>query len=319
MFFVPSEEEVFQYIDDLSNWGKWGESDELGTLNYLTPELKLKAIASVKEGRSISCSRPIEFFLKTKDVVFQATRFMVETGQGRDEDDEHCNSVNSKRSASKEQISMVFHGFTITHLDSFAHFSFKGKMYNNRIASLVDSTKGAFKNGIEALKDGIIARGVLLDIPKLKGKEWLDLSEGVFPEDLDAAEKAFDVEVGTGDILLVRTGFLKRRSCVGPVDPPVDGAPALHAACMPWLKRKEVILLGSDTPNDIYPPSYKMIKQPIHVISLVSMGLWLLDNANLEELSIECEKRGRYHFLMTINPLNMQGTTGSPVNPIAIF
>jgi len=153
----------------------------------------------------------------------------------------------------------------------------------------------------------------------VKGKDWLDLSEGVFPEDLSEAEKKFNVKVKRGDVLLVRTGFFKRRNDVGPVDPNKDGSPALHGACAPWLKEKELAILGSDTPNDIMPPTYQKIKQPIHIISLVSLGLWILDNANLEELSVECEKRGRYYFLININPLNMQGTTGSPVNPIVTF
>jgi len=127
------------------------------------------------------------------------------------------------------------------------------------------------------------------------------------------------MSISTGDCVLVRTGFYKRRLDNSPVDPDKDGSNALHPACMPLLREREVAMIGSDTPNDIFPASYQSIKYPVHVISLVAMGLPILDNANLEELAKECEKRGRWSFMINICPLQITGGTGSPVNPIAIF
>lgn len=156
------------FIESFSNWGKWGIEDELGTVNFITPQVRKEALQTVQEGVSVSCSRLLEFFSKSPDTTYQATRFMLESGDGRENEDEHCNSVHSSRRAVKEQISFVFHGYTITHLDSLSHFSWKGKMYNNRSCNLVSISQGSKKNSIESLKNGILTRGVLLDIAELK-------------------------------------------------------------------------------------------------------------------------------------------------------
>jgi len=169
------------------------------------------------------------------------------------------------------------------------------------------------------LRDGVVSRGVLLDVAGAKGVSWMGSGEGVMPEDLEAAEKAQGVRVESGDILLVRTGYYARRLAEGPVNPMVAGTPALHVACCPWLRERGVAMIGTDTHNDIAPLPYPNLGNSFHVVSLVAMGLWLIDNMNLEEVARASADRKRWEFLLTIAPLRLQNVTGSPVNPIALF
>eukprot|EP01119_Soliformovum_irregulare_P021984 TRINITY_DN7420_c0_g1_i1.p1 TRINITY_DN7420_c0_g1~~TRINITY_DN7420_c0_g1_i1.p1 ORF type:complete len:244 (-),score=36.65 TRINITY_DN7420_c0_g1_i1:6-737(-) len=226
--------------------------------------------------------------------------------------------VQTKRSAVKECISMVYHGFLITHLDSFAHFSYKGKMYNGKSSDLCTSSQGCTWNGVEALRDGICSRAILIDIPLLKDVEWLKPGESVTFQDILDFENKFDVRITSGDILLVRTGFCLRRCKEGPFDYHKAGVPSLHPDCMPLLRERDIALCGSDTPNDAYPPLCS-IRNPVHLLALVAMGLPLMDNMDLERLSQECQRSNRWAFMLTVAPLELQGSSGSPVNPIALF
>jgi len=151
-----------------------------------------------------------------------------------------------ERRGASEFIGMVFHGYTITHVDTPAHYFWKGRIYNGRSCNLITSREGAQVEAVELLHDGVVSRGVLLDIAALKGR-WLQSGEGVMPEDLDAAEKAQGVRVEPGDILLIRTGYYGRRLEHGPRNPLKDGSPAAHVACAPWFRERGVAMLGTDT------------------------------------------------------------------------
>ena len=172
---------------------------------------------------------------------------------------------------------------------------------------------------MEAVRDGIVGRGVLLDIPRLRGKSWLEPDEAVFPEDLEAAGQACGVEVGTGDILLCRFGMIARRDALGPSKEVFAHRPGLHAACAPWLHRRQVAALGSDTAQDLFPSGYPSLRAPLHQVGIVAMGLSLIDNCDLEALAATCERLGRWEFMLTLGPLRIENGTGSPVNPLAIF
>ena len=161
-------------------------------------------------------------------------------------------------------------------------------------------------------------RGVLLDIPLLKGKDWLEPNEPVMPEDLEAAAGLEGVNVDEGDILLVRTGNYKMRLETGRV-PNTQPMTACQVACTPWFKERGISMLGTDTSNDIRPSHYATLTAPLHTVSLVTLGMWLIDNANLEDLADKCRQLGRYEFMLSLGPLIMRNVTGSPVNPIAIF
>jgi kynurenine formamidase len=312
---APSETEVRGYLKSLSNWGRWGAEDELGTINLITPAKRQAAARLVKDGVSVTCARPISTDISA-DTTFQPLRFMVDSGEGRD-------TVTPERAIQRrgasEFIGMVFHGYSITHVDSPAHYFWEGQLYNGRSCNLITSREGATVNSIEVLRDGVVSRGVLLDVARQKGVPWMGPGEGVMPADLEAAERAQGVRVEPGDLLLVRTGYYGRRLREGPVNPTQAGNPALHVACCPWLRERGVAMIGTDTHNDVSPLPYPALGNSFHVVCLVAMGLWLIDNGNLEDLARACAERNRWEFLLTVAPLRLPGVTGSPVNPIAVF
>jgi len=311
---MPTESDVIKMIDSLSNWGRWGAEDQLGTINLITPDRRRRAARLVADGMPVSCARPISTEIAA-DTTFQPLRFMVDSGEGRDTASPE--RVLQRRGAS-EFIGMVFHGYTITHVDTPAHYFWNGRIYNGRSCNLITSREGAQVESVDLLRDGVVSRGVLLDIAALRGR-WLSAGEGVMPEDLEAAEKAAGLRVEEGDILLLRTGYYGRRLKEGPRSPMKDGSPAAHVACAPWFRERGIAMLGTDTHNDVTPVPYPGIGNALHVVALVTLGLWLIDNMNLEELAQACAARRRWEFMLTIAPLRLQNTTGSPVNPIALF
>jgi kynurenine formamidase len=312
---APSESQVREYLKTLSNWGRWGAEDDLGTINLITPAKRLAAARLVRDGVSVTCARPIATDIAA-DTTFQPMRFMVDSGEGRDT---ASPERQIQRRGASEFIGMVFHGFSITHVDAPSHYFWDGQLYNGRSCNLVTSREGATVASIETLRDGVVSRGVLLDVARGRGGRGVPGGEGVMPEELEAAERAAGIRVEPGDILLVRTGYYGRQATEGAVSPMQAGSPALHVACCPWLRERGVAMVGSDTHNDVHPPPYPAMGNSFHVVCLVAMGLWLIDNGNLEELARACAERGRWEFLLTIAPLRLKNVTGSPVNPIALF
>ena len=312
---IPSAEEVLGYFKSLSNWGRWGGDDQLGTLNLITPDKTKRAAGLVQEGVTFTCARPI-LYEPTADVPFPPLHYMTESGEGV--------ASGEKVSArpmtySSDFFGLIFHGHTITHMDSLAHFFWEGKMYNGQPAHLISTGLGATVESIDLVKDSIVARGVLVDVPMLRGIDWVERGEGVMPDDILAAEQRCGFRVEEGDVLLVRTGQLRRREVEGPVNPNLAGSTACQAACLPLFHERGIAVIGSDTGNDVAPSPYPHISNPIHQVGIVAMGLWILDNANLEELSQACQQRNRWEFLISISPLRMSNGTGSPVNPVAVF
>ena len=311
---IPDEATVLGWMESLSNWGRWGDDDQLGCLNLITPEKRLQAAALVQDGIPVSCARPISSDMNA-DVTFQVQRFMVDSGEGRNED-----SVERQfaRRGAAEFIGMVFHGQSITHIDAMSHYSWKGQLYNGKPSNMITSRQGAQTHSIEAAYSGIVTKGVLLDLAKLRGVDFLDPNEPVMPVDLLEAEEAQGVKIEEGDVLLVRTGNYKMRLASPPAK---AGEPmtACQVACTPLFKERGVAMLGTDTSNDFRPSHYSTIGSPLHTMCLVTLGLWLIDNANLEELAEACAQRNRYEFMLTLAPLRLRNVTGSPVSPIALF
>ena len=253
---IPTEADVLKMLDSLSNWNRWGADDQLGTLNFITPDKRKRAAALVQEGVSVSCSRPISTEI-TADTGFQPMRFMVDSGEGRDTASR--DRILERRGAA-EFIGMVFHGYTITHIDTPAHYFWDGRMYNGRSCNLITSREGAQVEAVDLLRDGVVSRGVLLDVAAVKGR-WLEAGEGVMPEDLEAAEKAQGVRVEPGDILLVRTGYYGRRRAEGARNPGKDGSPAVHVASLPWIRERSVAMLGHRHPQRRQPPALSAYRQ----------------------------------------------------------
>ncbi len=305
---IPSEEEVEGYMTSLNNWGRWGPDDDLGTLNMITPEKKVQAAKLVTEGITVSCSRPL-LHENASDAPIQFLHFMTSTGEA---------APSKGLGHAGDFIAMPIHGHTITHLDSPNHYFWDGKMYNGKAASLVTAMDGAMAGGIQNVKDGVVTRGVLLDIPPLKGKEWLDEGEPIFPEDLEAAEAAQGVRVGEGDALLINMGWYRRREKVGPISPP--GFPGIHAAVYPWLQERRIGMIASDTNLNVEPCGYDpRLEYFIPCIGSVAMGLYDLDAGNMDDVADMCRKLNRWEFMFVVAALRIQNGTGAPANPLAIF
>jgi kynurenine formamidase len=306
-----TEEHVRGFFTALSNWGKWGPTDQLGALNYITPEKRRRAGAEVRDGHSVSLSLPLAT-RPAPDNPTPVTHLMIQTGARG----ESGGLVDAPYSADYFAISP--HGLANTHLDALCHVFSQGKMYNGYPASDVTS-QGARNGAIDALKDGIVSRSVLIDAPRVLGREWLEPGEAIYPADLEAAEKSGNFRVEEGDILFVRTGRHVRQKAQGPWNSFKEGLAGLGAACLPWLHERKVALLGCDGVSDVLPSGFPKITMPIHTVAIVTMGIHLIDNCNLDDVAAECAARSRWTFLCTIAPLVLIRGTASPVNPLAIF
>jgi kynurenine formamidase len=217
----------------------------------------------------------------------------------------------------KDFVGADYHTEGHTHIDALCHVSYEGRLYNGVAAASV-TAEGASSEAIDLVKDGLVGRGVLLDVPRLRGVPWLEPGEHVFLEDLEAAEREQGVELDEGDIVLVRTGHPDRLAELGPWDTQAAKA-GLHPTTMPLLAEQGIAALGCDGNNDTAPSTTEGVAFPIHVLALNAMGVLLLDYLQLEDLREACESAGRWEFLFVSAPLRIAGGTGSLVNPLAIF
>ena len=210
---------------------------------------------------------------------------------------------------------MIYHGFAVTHLDALCHiFTPEGKngMYNGFPISDV-TAEGASRLGIEnAGRHGIAGRGVLLDVAALKGGP-LAPGSVITPDDLECAERAAAVTAGEGDILFIRNGAGAANT--------YELGTGLHADCLAWLRERRIAVVSSDSDSDVHPPlpGFQRWSEPIHMIAIPYMGLPILDNTDLEEISRVCSAERRWEFFVTATPWRFRGATSSPVNPLAIF
>jgi kynurenine formamidase len=202
-------------------------------------------------------------------------------------------------------------------MDALCHMFYQGKMYNGYSQQEV-TAKGSGRLAITNVKNGIFTRGILMDIPRLKGVPYLEPGQAIYPEDLDAWEKRAGIKVEPGDVVLIRTGRWARRANKGPWDI-ASKAPGLHASCARWLKQRDAAMLGSDAASDVMPSGIDGVAQPIHQLVLIAMGMPIFDNLDLEAVSSAANQRKRWDFLLTAAPLAVPGGTGSPLNPIATF
>jgi kynurenine formamidase len=306
-----TEDDVVALVESMSNWGRWGEEDQLGALNLITAD-KIRAAASlITEGRSVSLSRVVEFAPKPSrhEAGVPPIHFMQKSGEGARED---------RGDAAYDWAGLPLHGHYVTHLDAHSHIFFNRMTYNGTPSSQVTSDRGALRAGIDVAGQGIVSRGVLLDIPRARGVEWLTGSDGVTPEDLIAAEDLTGVRCEAGDVILVRTGYGARRQ--GQHAGADQGLPGLTAECLPWIREREPAVIGSDTGTDQSPARFQeKLGAPVHLVCIVAMGMWVIDNCDLEAAATVCRELGRSSFMFSAAPLRLKNSTGSPFNPVAIF
>ena len=288
---------------ELSNWGRWGNDDELGTLNLITPAKRRAAAALVKDGVTVSLASNAQT-QKDVDVPCPVEWSMV---------------TASQVGATDRIAYPCIHGAGTTHIDSFAHRFFDGKMWNGySVSELVTREGGAARNSVLTMKGGVVTRAVLYDIPRLKGVPYLEPGTRIFPEDLEAWEQKTRVRVGPGDALLLRWGRWARRAARGPW-PIEEGAAGLDVSIIPWLKKRDIALLGWETPGYVPQPAGDLPRLAVHDFVLTILGVHLLDRADFEALSEAAAMRNRWEFMLTVAPLPIPKGTGSPVNPIAVF
>jgi kynurenine formamidase len=296
--------DVDKLMKELSNWGRWGKNDQIGTVNLITPAKRKQAAALVTEGYSVSLARDTD---TVKSIDNPAPFIHNVTHPGS----------NPTGQFVVDTYSVDYHGQAHTHMDTLAHIFYEGKLYNGvPVSSVTD--KGTEQLGVSNYKNGIMSRGILIDIPKLKGVQWLEPGTAIYPEDLDAWEKKTGVKVASGDIVFIRTGRWARRAAKGPWDAGAEGA-GLFATCAKWLHQRDVAMVGSDLGTDVAPSQIAGVGSPMHQLLLIAMGTPIFDNCDLEAVSKAAGERNRYIFMLTAAPLSVPHGTGSPLNPIATF
>ena len=302
-----TREDFDQMMTQLSNWDRWGKDDQMGAVNLITPATRKHAASLVKEGASFSMARTAELE-KAVDNNQPIIRKVTRVGVGQ---------PTTGPGGTADTFFISYHGYVHTHMDTLCHFLYKGKMYNGYSQDEV-TENGAAKNSILNFKNGIVTRGVLMDIPRLKGVDYLEPGTRIYPEDLDAWEKKARLKVGAGDVVFVRTGRWARRDAKGPW-PVSQGLAGLYITCAKWLDDRNVSILGGDGAQDVLPSGIDGIPKPVHELVLVAMGMPIFDNCDLELISKEAEKRQRWEFMVTASPAAVPGATGSVLNPIATF
>ena len=304
-------EAVRATFESVKNWGRWGPDDERGAINLITPEKLVEAAATVTVGEQVSCAHELAV-MPAADNPFPAMHHMVRGG-------DDCVMPGLGAQFTSDFVGVAFHGMATSHIDALCHCLVDEQMYNGFGAAEVKST-GARRGSVMNIADGITSRGVLLDIAHTRGVEWLEPGHFITVADLEAAEEAAATRVGVGDVLLIGTGRDARRQQHGAWHPFADGLAGLHVECVPWLRDRDVAVLGCDGVSDALPGlGIEEWAMPIHQCTLVAMGVHLLDNLRLDRLSDACRRHGRWEFLFTVAPLRVDGGTGSPCNPIAVL
>jgi kynurenine formamidase len=300
--------EFAELFDAVSSWGRWGADDQLGAVNRLTPDRVAVAAGLVRSGLVVSLSLPQQGSPAPdcpNPAEFRMTQLHdADVGLG-------------PMSFAKDFDGADYHSDGHTHIDALCHVAYEGRLYNGVAASSV-TAEGAAAEAIDLVKDRVVGRGVLLDIPRLRGSRWVEPGEHVFASDLQDAEREQGVGIDAGDILLVRTGQVRRLAELGPWDTAQSKA-GLHPTAMPLLAERGIAALGCDTNSDTAPSSTEGVAFPIHVLALNAMGVLLLDYLQLEDLARACESAARWEFLCVTAPLRIAVGTGSPVNPLAIL
>lgn len=299
---------------ELSNWGRWGKDDQRGLLNLITPEKTKQALALVKEAKTVTLQ--INPLKKTGS----------DTG-GFGENVHRMARVDPKTGAilgALDIIHLSIHDGLSSHLDALCHY--QGPIgrkpgepavsYNGFPFTL--TAAGCQESAADRMGPGYITRGILVDMPLLKNVKWLEPSTPIYIEDLEAWEKFAGIKIGAGDALIIRTGRWAKRAAEGAWPYGQAGA-GIHASVLPWLRRRDVSLLGGDAVNDVQPSGVAGIGRPIHQLTQVNMGLPIADDIWTEDAAAEAARLKRWEFMLTLHIYQIQGGTASPFNGLATF
>jgi kynurenine formamidase len=288
-------DELFKQV---SNWGRWGKDDQLGSVNLITAAKRKQALALAKTGVSVSLAHnPLTERAEDNSNPFEHTML---------------------RGNSMDRYAVSYHGYAHSHIDALCHILYKDQTYNGYPRAEVNTEKGCTKLGIDNLKQGIVSRGILIDAPRLKGVEYLEPGTPLYAEDVEAWEKKAGVKIGAGDVVLLRTGRWSRRAKLGPWNVGQSAA-GFHASIAPWFKTRGVAIVGSDVAEDVLPSRVEGVALPLHTLLITAMGVNLLDNQDLEAVAETAAKLNRWEFMIMVAPVPVTGGTGFPVNALATF
>ena len=303
---MPSGQ-LHELYERLRRRGGWDDGNGRGALRHLTPDRLLTAAGEVRLGRTVTMAAPLAG--SAADNPEPGTRHMKHLpGEA---------SAVAGLSFAEDQLTLNIHGNADSHIDALCHVSYRGTLHGGVEPGSVTS-QGAALLSVDDARDGIVGRGVLLDIPAYRSVGWLEPGEYVTTDDLRGAAEKQQVTIGPGDLLFVRVGHRLRRDTLGPWDV-ADGRAGLHPEALTYAADNQIAALGSDGNSDTAPSVVDGVAFPVHVLAINALGLHLLDYLQLEDLRAVCQAVGRWSFLAVIAPLRLPRATGSPVNPIAIF
>lgn len=299
--------DYLRWRGELKNWGRWGANDEKGTSNLITASKIASAAKLVKSGIVVSLARPVP---QSVDPEVPAAGVFHRT----------TNAISDTNTTDNYQVS--YHGLMVSHMDSFCHFFLDGTLYNGyKATENISPEAGCKKDSVMAWKDGIVTRGVIYDMPQLKGVDSIQPGTPITRADLEAWEKKSGVKAGPGDIIFLYIGRWKRRATAGPSPGVVAG---YHPDVIPWIKERDVAFVGHDfnidwSPRPGWGEAEKIPRNPVHQAVLNWMGVNIVENLDLEALAQTARRLKRYEFMITFAPIPVEGGTGSPVNPLAVF
>ncbi len=296
---APRNAEEFEALfERIKNWGRWGPDDQKGAANLVTPEKRRQAAALVRIGESVSLAHnPL-----TEEAADNPSPF------------EHT----MNRGFTTDTYRVSYHGYAHSHIDALCHILYQDRTYNGHARAEVNTEAGCTKLGIEHLKDGVVTRGILIDVPRLREVPYLEPGTPIYVEDVEAWERLAGVRVSPGDAIFVRTGRWARRAALGPWNVSQEQA-GLHASVAPWIKERGVAFVGGDAAQDVMPSRVEGVRLPVHTLLLTGLGIHLLDNQDLEALAEVAARHKRWEFMLTLAPIPVTGGTGFPVNAVATF
>jgi kynurenine formamidase len=308
---------IYEAAEKLSNWGRWGEDDQIGTLNHVGPDEIVAAAKLVRKGKVFAMGIPLNQ-QGPQSGLFGGRWNPIHTmlATGTDAVAGRFDETNKLR-FSDDAINMPVQA--ATHWDSLGHIFLDDKMYNGHHARRVDGG-GVHVLGIEHTRARMVGRGVLLDVARHEGVDWFEDGYGIGNDELDATAKAQGVEVRKGDFVIVRTGQMER--CLKEkkwCDYAGGPAPGVRFENCYWCQDKEIAGICSDTWGvEVRPNETTEVQQPWHWVVIPAMGLTMGEMFYLAELAEDCAQDGVYEFFFTGPPLVITGGTGSPINPLAI-
>jgi kynurenine formamidase len=310
-------EDVRIFGERYSNWGRWGDDDERGTLNLITPDHVLAACQLPRSGKVISCALAFDEHGPQSGLAGRHNPIHVMLADGGDALCGAQDFLPGGFRYADDSVTMPLQ--CGTQWDALAHVFYDGMMYGGRDIRLVTS-RGARANSIDKIKNGVVGRGVLLDLPLHRGVEWLENGTAILPRELDACAKSHGVTVESGDIVIVRTGMMTRCLAQKSWEGYCGGAaPGLSLHCARWLYEREVAAIATDTWGvEVLPNETKDCFQPLHMVSLRNTGMLFGEIFSLDALADDCAQDGNYAFLFSAPPLPITGAVGSPINPLAI-